>query len=235
MDLLIWVVACFLPDLRCDLLYPTGRPSLTGSDGAVTLSCSAEWCITGTRAHSHGVCFICYNNIGAALAYLIYSLDPLRGLQSAHFQADNGGFTIKTSPCFDVLIAHYCYLDLAPGSRGRHLPAVSLLNACFLNKGLRDFGTEKGSAFRLESWMERLNQVCFCPDPHMRLDSGNWFNRHVDVQKNTLHLGPKLRRALGVDQFGCLLQHMTDLEVCCSLSDKRLEENSPDLGQVGAD
>lgn len=180
MDLLIWVVVCFLPDLRCDLLYPTGRTSLTGSDGAVTLSCSAEWCITGTRAHSHGVRFICYNNISAALAYLIYSLDPLRGLQSAHFQADNGGFTIKTSPCFDVLIAHYCYLDLTPGSRGHRLLAVSPLNVCFLNKGLRDFGTEKGSAFRLESWMERLNQVCFCPDPHMRLDSiGMWMSKRI--------------------------------------------------------
>lgn len=131
LDLLIWVVARSLPDLWRDPLYPTGRPSLTGSHGAVTLSCSAEWCITGTRAHSHGVCFICYNNISAALAYLIYSLDPLQGLQSAHFQADNGGFTIKTSPCFDVLIAHCCYLDLTPGSRGRHLPAVSLSKRLF--------------------------------------------------------------------------------------------------------
>lgn len=29
----------------------------------------------------------------------------------------NGGFTIKTSPCFDVLIMQHCYLD-TPSSRG---------------------------------------------------------------------------------------------------------------------
>lgn len=78
MNLQIWVAVHLLPDLWCDLLHLAARPPLTGSDGAVTLSCLAEWCITATRAHSHGMCFICYNNISAALAYLIYSSDLLQ-------------------------------------------------------------------------------------------------------------------------------------------------------------
>lgn len=77
MNVQICVAVHLLPDLWCDLFYLAGRPPLTGSDGAVTLSCSAEWCITGTRAHSHGMCFICYTNISAPLAYLIYSSDLL--------------------------------------------------------------------------------------------------------------------------------------------------------------
>lgn len=118
---------------------------------------------------------------------------------------------MEDSPRFDVLITHCCYLDLTPGSRGCHLPEGSLLNVCFLNNGVCNFRTEKSSAFHLESWMERMNQVCFCPDPHVRLDSGNWFNRHVNAQKKTLQLGPKLRYNLDVDQGVYLLQHITDL------------------------
>lgn len=57
----------------------------------------------GARAHGLGMCFICYNNISAALAYLIYSSDPLRW-------GVGGG----VGGCS---VALYCYLDLRPGSK----------------------------------------------------------------------------------------------------------------------
>lgn len=207
MDLLICVVACFLPDPWCDLLYPTGRPSLTASDGAVTLSCLAEWCITGTGAYSHGVCFICC--IGAVLACLIYSLDLLRGLQSAHFRADNGGFTIKTSPCFDVLIMRRCYLDTSQLTVAIIYPRLLFLTSVFLIKApvtleMKRFGILPGILDGKNEWI----RYAFVLIHTWTLDSGYWFNWHVNVQKNDKSVGSKV-----VPQ----LQNIIDLEVCLSL------------------